>query len=106
MKGIALALVVLFIAFVVVYNVDGSWIMSFLENLSALRGDSFFEFVRDRLSGLAVNPFDSNSAWYENVLNALTYVCKLISTPIEILIAFIQWLVTLIETAFGFFPTT
>lgn len=104
MKGIAFALIVVFLAFMIVYNVDGSWVFSFLENVSSLRGDSFFVWVRERLASLAVTPYEPDVSWWENALNGVAYVCKIVITPIEMLVAFVQWLISLIETAFAFFP--
>lgn len=106
MKGLALALVVLFVAFVVVYNVDGSWVFSFVESVSALRGDSFFEWVRDSLARFAVNPIVENASFWENALNAIAYVGKLLIYPVELVVAFIKWLVSVVQIAFAFFPTT
>lgn len=106
MKGMSLALVVLFIAFIVVYNIDGSWLFSFVESVSSMRGDSFFEWVRDSLARFAVSPFEENATFWENALNGLAYIGKLLIYPVEIVVAFIKWAVSVVQIAFSFFPTT
>lgn len=104
MKGLAFAFVVLFVAFCVVYNVDGSWLFSFVESLGSLRGDSFFVWARESLAQFAVSPFDPNADFWENLVNGVTYIGKLLLFPVQLIIAFVQYLLGLIEIAFSFFP--
>ena len=97
------AFLVVFIAFICVYNVEGSWLFDIINRVGSFDLENPYTWARKEFATFTESPPSGN--FWDNVGYFFTQLYNVVSFPVRFCVVCIVYVFNLLVRAFSFFPT-